>query len=76
MRDFVRYLSNLTDTIKNQQKGLRRLSRKCKRLQQANEALAVDNDLLCQQNEQLEAQCNRFADRLHAFNAEDRRVRG
>jgi predicted RNase H-like nuclease (RuvC/YqgF family) len=64
MRDFVRYLSNLTDTIKSQQKGLRRLSRRVKRLREWNHALAADNDLLTQQNRQLEIQNDRFARRL------------
>ncbi len=61
MRDFVRYLDNLVATIKGQQKGLRRLSRKNKRLRQENEELARLYRAVCQQND-------RFADRLAAAN--------
>ncbi len=32
MREFMRYLDNLVQQVKSQQKGLRRLSRKVKRL--------------------------------------------
>lgn len=65
MRDFVRYIQNLTNTIKAQQKGLRRLSRKNKRLLDENQTLTYEVNGLRMQLEESNKQSARFAQRLH-----------